>query len=68
MECRSCGTRFCPARTAGAVVAEVAFFPFGLLASVASPTAWVAALVVVGFVVAYVAVRAFVPLVEVVRP
>jgi hypothetical protein len=61
--CSNCGARFHPARTTSAVVAELAFFPFGLVASAASPTLAVAAVFIVGFIVAYLAVRAFVPLV-----
>jgi hypothetical protein len=61
--CKACGARFFPARTTSAVVSEVAFFPFGLVASAASPNAVVAAIFIVGFGVAYIAVRALVPLV-----
>jgi hypothetical protein len=42
-------------------VSEVAFFPFGLIASAASPTFVVAAVLILGFAVAYLAVRAVVP-------
>jgi hypothetical protein len=44
-------------------VSELAFFPFGLVASAASPNWVVAAVFVSGFAVAYLAVRATVPLV-----
>jgi hypothetical protein len=44
-------------------VSEVAFFPFSLAASAASPNFMVAAILILGFGVAYLAVRAFVPLV-----
>jgi hypothetical protein len=61
--CQACGARFYPARTASAVVSEIAFFPFGLMASAASPNFVVAAIFIIGFAVAYIAVRSFVPLV-----
>jgi hypothetical protein len=44
-------------------VSELVFFPFGLIASAASPNLVVAAVFILGFAVAYLAVRAVVPLV-----
>ena len=45
------------------MVSELAFFPFSLIASAASPNLVVAAIFILGFAVAYLAVRAVVPLV-----
>ncbi len=61
--CSACGARFHPARTKSAVVSELAFFPFSLIASAASPNLVVAAIFILGFAAAYLAVRSFVPLV-----
>jgi hypothetical protein len=44
-------------------VSELAFLPFSLAASAASPNLMVAAIFILGFAAAYLAVRAFVPLV-----
>lgn len=63
-KCRNCEAHFCPSRVTSAVVAEIVFFPFGLMAVAASSRAWVSALFIIGFLVAYVAVRALAPLVE----
>jgi hypothetical protein len=61
--CEACGARFYPARTRSALVSELAFLPFGLIASAASPNLVVAAIFILGFAVAYLAVRTVVPLV-----
>lgn len=44
-------------------MSELALFPFGLIASAASPSVMVAAVFILGFAVAYLALRALVPLV-----
>lgn len=62
-QCRNCAAKFHPARAASAILAEVVLLPFSLLAAAAAPL-WVAALYVLGFAAAYLAVRAAVPLVE----
>ncbi len=61
--CKACGAGFYPARTTSALVSELAFFPFSLAATAASPNLLVAAIFILGFAAAYLAVRAFVPLV-----
>ncbi|MDP4073881.1 hypothetical protein [Acidovorax sp. A1169] len=43
-------------------------FSFGLMAAAASSNAWVAALFIISFLVAFTTVRAFAPLVEVSPP
>jgi hypothetical protein len=49
-------------------VSEVALFPFGLIASAASPNWVVAIIFIIGFFAAYLAVRALVPLVVAENP
>ncbi len=66
--CKACGARFYPARTRSALVSEVALFPFGLIASAASPNWVVAIIFIIGFFAAYLAVRALVPLVVAENP
>ena len=61
--CKACGAHFYPARTRSALLSELAFLPFSLAASAASPNLMVAAIFILGFAAAYLAVRAFVPLV-----
>jgi len=63
--CKACGAGFYPASTRSALVSELVFFPFGLVASAASPNLMVAAVFVLGFALACIAMRAFVPLVVV---
>ena len=67
-KCSKCQARFCPARVRSVVVTEIAFLPFGLMTTSASSNVWVAALFILGFLVAYLAVRALVPLVELPTP
>ena len=61
--CKACGARFYPARTRSALVSELALLPFSLAASAVAPNLKVAAIFILGFAAAYLAVRAFVPLV-----
>jgi hypothetical protein len=61
--CKQCGGRFHPAKTASIVLVELVFLPFSLLAAFASHVVWVAALMVLGFIAAFLALRGLVPLV-----
>jgi prepilin signal peptidase PulO-like enzyme (type II secretory pathway) len=61
--CRACGAKFHPGSTASTVLAELVFLPFSLVAAFASPSALVAVIALLGFAVAFVAIRALVSLV-----
>lgn len=62
-KCKQCGGRFHPARLASSVLIELVLFPFGLFAGFTSGVVWVAALMVLGGLVAMLALRCWVPLV-----
>jgi hypothetical protein len=59
-----CGGKFFPARVASTILAELVAFPFTIAAAMTSKTWWAAALLLAGFGLAYLAVKAAVPLVK----
>lgn len=65
--CKRCSGQFYPAQMLSAVIAELVFFPFGLMTAFASSSLWMVVAFVLGFAAVMLAVSSFCPLVRAVR-